>query len=157
MENNLNSEIKQLLQLKDDIPIFNGLDDDEIVSIVDQVKISQYTKGQVIIQEGTRYEKFFHILLQGSVEVKKIVSSNEKTLANINAIGTFGEISALTNLARSASIVSTHNNTTILAFTIKDNDDSGKALFYKNIICELSNKLINVNGGRVNETSLWDL
>ncbi len=155
---NINPEMKQLLMLKDKITLLNGLSEDDIISIVDEVKIFQYNKDDIIIQEGSKNDKYIYILLKGRVEVKKVHSTSEdRVLAEVNNQGVFGEISALTNYARSATIISTQNSTVLLAFTIKDSDDTGKTLFYKNVIGELSNKIIVINGGSIDKTSLWDL
>lgn len=157
MYGNISTELKQLLQLKDKIPFFSGMSDEEVMDLVDDVKILQYSQGDIIIQEGSKYGKYLYVLLQGGVEVKKITSTSDKKLANMKDNGTFGEISALTNFARSATIVSSESGTMIVAFSIKYEEDSGRALFYKNVINELSNKIITINGGSTEETSLWDL
>ena len=154
---NINSDMKQLLMLKEKIAIFEGLKEEDIVSIVDEVKILQYDKGDIIIHEGSKNSKEIYVLLRGAIEVKKINSISDRTLAKMEDKGVFGEISALTDYPRSATIVSSKNDTVIISFSIKDNDDEGRALFYRNIISELSGKILMLNGDKIDKSSLWEL
>jgi len=75
-----------------------------------------YSKGKVIIQEGDASDNRIFLLRQGEVEVLKQVDEQQQSLAKITAVNFFGEMSAITHRARTASIVALTEPVVVYAF-----------------------------------------
>lgn len=137
--------MQKLLLLKSRIPFFKGLTNQNIIEVIENVRIITYNKGDVLFVEGSKSDKDIFFLLKGSVDVTKATPSGEIKLTTLSDPGIFGEMRAITNEPRSTSIIAGEEGVLVISFNIKEKQDLGKALFYKNIIEELSKKLIAMN------------
>lgn len=142
---NNNPAMKKLLILKDQISYFDGLSNSEIEDLVENIKIIQYSKGTCLVSEGSGLNNDMFFLLNGSVDIVKTNNDKEIKLASMDNPGVFGEMGALTREPRSTSIIAGRKGALVLAFSLKNTEDRGKTLFYKNIINELSKKIVDMN------------
>lgn len=94
-------EVRDLLE---QTPLFENLSEGEIDILVHSTRIQTYKTGQVILREG-RVGAAFFVLVSGSVEVVKDISSSEPVvLATLGAGEFFGEIATMKHVTRSASV-----------------------------------------------------
>jgi CRP-like cAMP-binding protein len=132
----------QLLKVAKRISIFKDIPDSVLIKIVKNVKIIKYHNGEIVIKEKEVTKSMFYILL-GEVEVIK----HNKIIATLNKQTIFGEIASLLNQPRSATIIASKENTTIIEFEIDFNLMKGElgyyfAIIYKNLAIELAKKLL---------------
>ena len=88
--------------------------DDELQQFEGHVHI--YSKGKIIIQEGDTHDRRIFLLRQGEVEVKRLLGEEQQVLGNIKAVNFFGEMSAISKRARTASITALSDPVVIYAF-----------------------------------------
>lgn len=91
---------KQLLQTLHSVPLFSGMKDKELKSILESGKQQSYPAGKVIVGEGESGVGFY-LILDGGVEVKR----NGKTMAKLGSGNFFGEMSLLDSNPRSSDVV----------------------------------------------------
>lgn len=144
-ESKTSPAMQKLLLLKSKISFFSGLTNQDIIELIENVKIEQYKSGDKLVKEGCTSNNNIYFLLKGSVDVIKNTSHGVVKVAVLSDPGVFGEMRALTGEARSTSIVAGKDGVLVISFTKKDSRDLGKALFYKNIINELSIKIKKMN------------
>jgi class 3 adenylate cyclase len=88
-------------------PIFQGVPAEEVALVTDSASLEHYAKGTVIIREGS-WEGSFYIILQGDVVVTATdESGHEEHIASLARGHHFGEISALYNVPRTATVRAT--------------------------------------------------
>ena len=68
--------IEQLQQ----IPLFSGLDRDQLLQLQAHAVIKQYSRGEIILHEGDRLPAQLFAVLKGRIEVKKTASTGKETL-----------------------------------------------------------------------------
>ena len=84
--------------------LFEDLSEDEIDILAQSTRIQTYRAGQVILREG-RVGAAFFVLVSGSVEVVKGISSLEPMVLNTLGVNEFfGEIATMRHGPRSASV-----------------------------------------------------
>ena len=138
--------LKKLLQIKSRINIFNNIEHKSLISIITDVQFEKFAKGDVIVQEGSKCSDMFFILMG---ECQIVV--NKTAVGYLRGGHVFGEIAAVFQTARTASVISSKNNTTTLSFKL-NHEASKKYPFafmelYKNVAKELSMKLEAKNRG----------
>lgn len=138
---------KELLQ---NIPIFNGLDPDEIDLIIPLARPRSFEAGSTIIEEAAEGSSMY-ILLDGRVKITK--SENRETevfIAVLEKGSFFGELSLFDNLPRSANVIAL---TDCKMLHLKK-DDFDQLLnthlkisnfFYKNCLTEYFNRFRRVS------------
>jgi CRP/FNR family cyclic AMP-dependent transcriptional regulator len=90
------------LDLLAGVPLFAGLDTDELRAIASVAKPIQHPSGEVVIAAGTRGGRFF-VIQSGEADVV----SDDVVVASLAAGDYFGELSLLDGERRSASVVAT--------------------------------------------------
>ncbi len=84
---------------------FNGLTDDEILSIRDVCHKLVVNTGDIICKEGSEANRFF-IIISGAVEVWKDYNQNEPDMLAVHGPGhLFGEMALVDELPRSATVI----------------------------------------------------
>ena len=136
--------LKRLMQVKNRIFIFKGLDDSEVINLVSDVKILKFQKDSIIIKQGVVSKDMYFVLLgECSIFVNFI---------KVGVIGTsniVGEVAAMFETPRNATVIANKDNTIVLSFKI--NTQLHKKLsfeftvLYRNLAYGLSKKLENVN------------
>ncbi len=93
---------RRIATLKD-IPLFAGLNDKELVTIVDDLRRKEYGKDELIFRQGDESREVY-IILKGKVRIYRISpAGNETTTAIYSTHDIIGEFAALDNQPRSAT------------------------------------------------------
>ena len=141
--------MKMLLKISKKIPFFSILSKDEIEEIITEVQIITYKNKEIIFQEGETTRNYIYYLLKGKLYInrkKQIDARSSVRIATIDKPALFGEMMRLTGEPRSATVESGESNTLVLAFRIKDfKEQTSISKFYKNVIIELSAKIVQMN------------
>jgi CRP-like cAMP-binding protein len=139
-----NPALSKLLQIKNRISIFNGIDEGDIYSIIKDVKFVKFKKGSTLINRGDTTKTIYFILLGECMAV----SDSSKVMGVIKSGHLFGEIASILNKKRGATIV-TSKDSTVLSFeidtTLVDKHPDAFMKLFKNVIAELEIKLLNSN------------
>ena len=81
--------MKELFPL---VPIFAGLNDEALNSLIERVRTFDYSPDNIVITEGTLGDTLY-VIAEGAVEVVKHLDlPNEKVLATLKVKETFGEM-----------------------------------------------------------------
>jgi CRP-like cAMP-binding protein len=151
LENNLKKDdeaLNLLISLTDKIPFFSFLNKTEINELITEVRFFTYKNKDIIFNEGEINNDYIYYLLKGKIQIKKYYknTSLKTTIAIINKPSLFGEMMRITGEPRSATVESSEDKTLVLAFKIREFEESQTiAKFYKNVIIELTNKIKDMN------------
>lgn len=86
-------------------PLFSGLDRDELVAVIRGLELRTFAPGDVIVAEGEPGDSVF-VLASGSVKAFcKDPNGRYRKVREMDEGGFFGEVSLLTGMPRSATIV----------------------------------------------------
>jgi CRP/FNR family transcriptional regulator, cyclic AMP receptor protein len=91
---------KGLLEKLRSVPLFSGLKDKQLRSVLASGKQQEYPKDRVIVSEGEMGVAFY-LVLDGAVEVRR----KGRVLAKLGNGSFFGEMSLLDNSPRSSDVV----------------------------------------------------
>lgn len=127
--------------------IFNGVELQDLVELVQKAKVLQPKPGSILIEEGYRVTGL-HVILEGSAHVMK--GGNKVSILGRGSF--FGEISLFgVALGATASIVVGNDRSTILMITQEVLDTWAKAhpaserLFLRKMCTELSRRFYSVS------------
>jgi len=90
----------RLVRMLAKVPLFSGLEEQELNSIADAGREVSFESGQTIIKQGEPGLSFL-LVLKGKVEVRK----NGKKVAETEVGGFFGEMTVFDDKPRSADVV----------------------------------------------------
>ena len=139
-----NVALEKLLEIKKLITVFNGLDDNDLRSIVKDVNFQKFAASETIIYEHDT-DRLIYYILKGSCDVL----INRQRVAKLDRGMLFGEMSTLLKQPRVATVRAIESDTTLISFKIDANDLSinykAYAILFQNISVELSQKVDNVN------------
>jgi CRP/FNR family cyclic AMP-dependent transcriptional regulator len=93
-------EEPEILQFLKRVPLFSGLDDKALKTLIKETREVSYPEGKVIMREGDP-SMVFHLVLDGQVEVRK----KKRTLVKIGRGQFFGELGLLDDEPRTADVV----------------------------------------------------
>jgi CRP/FNR family transcriptional regulator, cyclic AMP receptor protein len=83
--------------------LFAGLNEKELVTLVDDLRLKEYKRDEIIFRQGDESREVY-LVLQGKVRIYKISPSGDETSIDIFAVrDIFGEFAALDNEPRSAT------------------------------------------------------
>jgi cAMP-dependent protein kinase regulator len=109
--------------------LFRNLSAEEFRQVVSRLTLKHYEEGSVIVAEGDPGDSMF-VVVNGEVSVNTTNAKGKRiTLANLGEGEFFGEISLLTGLPRTATII-TNTDSDLLELTRKD---------YENIVADHPN------------------
>ena len=97
---------KYLIKKIEKIPLFKGLNNNDLNIIINNIKKERFTKGQTIIKEKNPPDNFY-IILKGSVTI----SQKGKLIRQIEKGNYFGEKSIINNTQRTMTVKSNSNCT----------------------------------------------
>ena len=102
------------------VPIFAGLNDEALNSLIERVRTFDYSPDNIVITEGTLGDTLY-IIAEGSVEVvKNLDLPNETMLATLKVKETFGEMCIIEPVARAASVRALDEPTVLYALHSSD-------------------------------------
>ena len=94
------------LRVLQSIPMFKRLLDSERDQIVKSFETGVYTRGETIVQQGDKGDRFY-IIKHGACSVTQTVAGEVVEMANLGPGDYFGEIALMTDVARQANVVVT--------------------------------------------------
>ena len=100
---------KALLENMRSVPLFSGLKEKQLKSILNGGKQKVYPAGSVIEKEGEDGIAFY-LILEGQVEVRR----KDRVLARLGAGDFFGEMSLLDRNPRSSDVAATTSTTCLV-------------------------------------------
>lgn len=147
------------VQILRTIPVFNGLSDADLESVVGLFKMEVYPSDSLIIREGTEGNSMY-IILEGEVKISREKGDSEEVLISFLSPGAyFGELALIDSLPRSADVTSL-SETKVLVLSKKDLDRMLEQnihianVFYRNCLTEtffrLRSQLTNVTLSQLN-------
>ena len=85
-------------------PLFEGMGDEHLKTLIDHSPIQHYGRGETIIREGADGASMF-VLVNGEAGVSVMMGTQPTRVATLNGGDCFGEMSLLTGEKRSASVL----------------------------------------------------
>ena len=102
------------------VPIFNGLSDEALATLTQQVRTFDYSPDNIVITQGTLGDTLY-VVSEGAVEVVvNLDMDNEKVLATLKQGESFGEMCIIESVARAASVRAIEEPTEVFAFHKSD-------------------------------------
>ncbi len=142
-EYEVDTNLAKLLDVKDKIDLFKGMEDEDIKGIVKDVHFIYFNANEIIIAQDASDETVYFIL-EGSCRV----NVGNKGVGSIKKHQIFGEFAGITKNKRTATIRANQPTTLLrfdLAFDKFKNNPYCFAFLYKNITHELIHKITSVN------------
>jgi CRP/FNR family cyclic AMP-dependent transcriptional regulator len=96
------AESSSTLEIFGSVPLFRGLEEQELKAIASLSKEMSFREGEAIVKEGDAGLGFY-VILEGEALVKR----RNKTLAKLQRGSFFGEMALLDDQPRSADVVAT--------------------------------------------------
>ncbi len=106
------NEPNPLAKLRENVPLFFGLTDDELSSLLDASQRRILPDGRLVVSEGTLSTKLF-IILAGKALVSRRHSGGTEVIATLHSGATFGEMGVVDSGPRSAQVM-TQGETVVL-------------------------------------------
>jgi CRP-like cAMP-binding protein len=151
--------VQNMGEVRDKIPLFRGLSNDQVQAIVDVGNLIELEPGRMLCHEGDASTAFF-IILAGSLRVR----AGEISLGKIQAVDVVGEMGFITGMPRSATLeIETAARLIVIAKTefdaLLDGDDHMAAKIYHRLVDVLCRRLreSNVHLVRTQIKALGDL
>ena len=92
---------------------FPGIKPDEIEELIANSKVRSYAPGAILCQENAVEDKFY-MILEGDVEVTKVINNTEdRLLKTLSAGDFFGEMALIHNAPRAATVTAKTSITTL--------------------------------------------
>ena len=123
------------------IPLFRGLDEDELNAVGQTATELDYEAGRVLMREGARAHEMF-VLMEGSVEVTR----DGEHVADIGAGGFVGEMALLAHSPRTSTVTA---KTDVVVLHI-DGRDFGTLMVR---VPEIASKMLPIVAARVVENT----
>jgi signal transduction histidine kinase len=121
---------------------FPGIKPSEIEELITYSKVCSYTPGSILCHENAIEDRFY-MILEGEVEVTKVINNNEiRLLKTLSAGDFFGEMALIHNAPRAATVAAKTDLTTLeldkAAFDRVLHNSSSIAMA---MVSEISNRL----------------
>lgn len=138
------ASLRKLLSVQDKIPIFRGIEQNELKAIVYDVSFVRVSFKDYIIQEGDESSSIFFII-DGECQV----FHKSKKVGSLHPGEVFGESGVIFKTKRNASVVCASKSATLLSFKVDENnlDFCAPALaqLYLNLAKQINTKLEDIN------------
>jgi CRP-like cAMP-binding protein len=140
-----NPAMFKLQQLKDKIPLFDNIRFEELQTILSHVAFEHFAVDSTIIQEGDDGDTLY-LLLAGECKIMKA----KRAIGDLYGGDIFGEMGALFDEPRTASIYANSDDVTVLALTFdKRKIETHPKIFmnlFRAVAKQLSHKLHHPHG-----------
>jgi len=147
----LDESQQRLLQIKSKIRFFDNCTDDELMDVVEEVKILKLLSNEIVFLETEKTETIYFII-SGRVDIFKNFDrkANPQKIATVYSNEFFGEMAYINNQPRVATAkVSKETPAVLISFNISEIDDPDLEYIYlkiyKNFAQSLSKKLDKTN------------
>ncbi|WP_321777182.1 cyclic nucleotide-binding domain-containing protein [Sulfurimonas sp.] len=138
----------KLLRVQSKISIIANIDPQDLKAIIYNLKFIKFNYKDYIIEDGDISQEIFFIL-SGQCQV----FHKGKKIGTLETGKTFGESAAIFSTKRSASVVCSSQNTTLLSFSINHDNmefcSVALATLYKNLALQIDTKLRAMNESKV--------
>lgn len=141
------------LQVLKSHPLFQAIEDRDLIRLLFHSKQQTFPKGYVIVKEN-EMGSMFYVLLKGAVEILKNVPTthgiSDERIAYLRRGETFGEMQAIDEQPRSATVRTTEE-TIVMTFDrvdldkLADTDPHIHALITRNLAREVCRKLRQID------------
>ena len=101
---NKKSDVESKIQFLRRVPIFGGVDEDNLIKMAHITSEKTYSKKNIVFHEGD-YGDALYVIKSGRIKIAKVaIDGREKTLTILKAGDFFGEMSLVDGKPRSASV-----------------------------------------------------
>ena len=133
--------VQNIGEVRDKIPLFHGLTNDQVQAIVDVGNLIELEPGRMLCHEGDESTAFF-ILISGTLKVR----AGEISLGKVQAVDVVGEMGFITGMPRSATLeVEASARLIVIAKaefdTLLASDDHMAARIYRRLVDVLCRRL----------------
>jgi CRP-like cAMP-binding protein len=103
MRNVTEERLKAYQEFLSSVPLFQPLSNSERARVAEAIETQVYRDGEHIVKEGDRGETMF-IILDGIVQITKLIENQQRVVNTLNKGDFFGERSLLENEVRTATV-----------------------------------------------------
>ena len=138
-------QVKSIDEVRDKIPSFSDLSNDQVQSLIDVGNLIELDVGQTLCHEGDDSSAFF-ILLSGILKVR----TGETLIGKVQAVDVVGEMGFITGMLRSATL-EVEQGARLIAIAkddfdrLLDEDDHMAAIVYRRFVDVLCYQLRETN------------
>lgn len=138
----LEDTMKQLLDEKDNISLFNNIDNKEIKQLIKNIHLVQFLSNQFIFKEDEVDNHLIYFLLDGYVNIIKKQDIYMQKITKLETGALLGEMSHLLLEKRSATCIAGSEGVIAICFEFDENvDPKISEKLYKNIATDLLKKI----------------
>jgi CRP/FNR family cyclic AMP-dependent transcriptional regulator len=117
---NKKSDIESKIVFLRRVPIFGGVDDDNLTKVASITSEKSYSKKNIVFHEGD-YGDALYIIKSGRIKIAKVaLDGREKTLTILKGGDFFGEMAIFDDMPRSATAESMDNDVRLLSISKND-------------------------------------
>ena len=140
------SESNPLARLRENVPLFFGLTDGELGTLLDASQRRILPDGRLVVTEGTLSTKLF-IILAGKALVSRRHAGGTEVIATLHSGASFGEMGVVDSGPRSAQVV-TQGETVVLEIdreVLEDAEPTVLVKLFRNVALIVSRRLREAN------------
>jgi CRP-like cAMP-binding protein len=139
-----------LLTIRDRIHFFDGMSEDEILSVLKHVDFLRLKKNETIFEQFSTGQEIYYIIkgdvaISGYMEKGAIAEDNHASLTILEEGQVFGELGPILGESRSARASVASPDAFIMVMELKDEESFAMSKVYRNLMRSLARKLIRTN------------
>ena len=117
---NKKSDIESKIVFLRRVPIFGGVDDENLTKVASITSEKSYSKKNIVFHEGD-YGDALYVIKSGRIKIAKVaLDGREKTLTILKGGDFFGEMAIFDDMPRSATAESMDNDVRLLSISKND-------------------------------------
>ena len=134
---------KKLLEIKDRIYLFDGIEAKDVGNMTRNVRFIRYKEGDTVMEQGDESDDIY-FLLNGLIDVFVEHDEAQVPVGQIQHGALFGEMSFITGNPRSATMVTVSGEAMAIAFQMSaDEVDDSNALDYAQLFHNIAHSVAN--------------
>ncbi|MEN3044814.1 MAG: cyclic nucleotide-binding domain-containing protein [Candidatus Hydrothermales bacterium] len=138
-----------MINILKNVTLFNGLKEDQLSRILENLETRNYEKGEVIFEEGSPGNTLF-IIERGKVEVRLKRGDLVLVLAELDDGSFFGELSLISDMPRSATCTAIKESSLYVLkredfWKIVEKDPRIGVIVLRNLASELAERIRETN------------